>query len=68
MLALLRKRGFEKPGWLTPAEFARVLPASETATLVKEFTDLYQDLRYGNRAAAGEQMLVLLRQIEASGR
>ena len=24
MLALLRKRGFEKPGWLTPAEFARV--------------------------------------------
>ena len=68
MLALLRKRGFEKPGWLTPAEFARVLPASQTATLVKEFTELYQDLRYGNRPAAGEQMLGLLRQIEASGR
>ena len=31
-----------------PAEFARVLPESRTAGLVREFTALYQQLRYGN--------------------
>jgi hypothetical protein len=68
MLALLRKRGYEKPAWLTPAEFARVIPESPTASLVKEFTDLYQELRYGNRPTAGERMLGLLEQIQAAGR
>jgi protein-glutamine gamma-glutamyltransferase len=60
MLAILRKRGYEKPGWLTPAEFARVLPESRTAGLVREFTSLYQQLRYGNTSGPGERMLVLL--------
>jgi hypothetical protein len=67
MLEVLRKRGYEKPAWLTPNEFARVLPDSETAALVAEFTVLYQDLRYGGRASAGQRMLGLLQEIEASG-
>ena len=66
MLEVLRKRGYEKPGWLTPNEFARVLPDSETAALVGEFTVLYQDLRYGGKASAGERMLGLLQEIEAA--
>ena len=32
-----------------------------------EFTVLYQDLRYGGRASAGERMLSLLQEIEAAG-
>jgi protein-glutamine gamma-glutamyltransferase len=64
MLEVLRKRGYEKPAWLTPNEFARVIPESPTAALVSEFTALYQDLRYGGRASAGERMLGLLQEIE----
>ena len=60
MLAILRKRGFEKPSWLTPTEFARVIPESRTASLVQEFTGLYQQLRYGGTSTPGERMLVLL--------
>jgi hypothetical protein len=66
MLEVLRKRGYEKPGWLTPNEFARVLPDSRTSALVGEFTALYQDLRYGGKASAGERMLGLLQEIEAA--
>jgi hypothetical protein len=65
MLELLRKRGYEKPGWLTPAEFARVIPESPLAAHVGEFTSLYHDLRYGHRAIAGERMLGLLKRIES---
>jgi hypothetical protein len=64
MLDLLRKRGYEKPAWLTPSEFARVIPESQMACLVGEFTAQYMDLRYGQRAAAGERMLGLLQEIE----
>ena len=60
MLAILRRRGYEKPSWLTPAEFARVIPESPTASLVQEFTGLYQQLRYGNTSNPGERMLMLL--------
>lgn len=64
MLDILRKRGFEKPGWLTPHEFACVLPTSKTSELVHEFTALYQDLRYGGAGPAGERMLEVLQELE----
>src|SRR5262249_38946015 len=41
MLQLLERRGFQKPPWLTPAEFARVLPSSEVALLVEDLTAAY---------------------------
>jgi transglutaminase-like putative cysteine protease len=66
MLAVLHRRGYEKPAWLTPAEFARVLPASPTAVLVEELTAAYNDLRFGGKPEAGQTMIRLLRQIEAS--
>ncbi|MGH9671882.1 MAG: transglutaminaseTgpA domain-containing protein, partial [Bryobacteraceae bacterium] len=38
-LDYLRRRGFEKPEWMTPAEFARVLPA-EIGILTGEMTSV----------------------------
>ncbi len=41
MLAVLARRGFQKPPWLTPLEFARVLPASEMAVVVEDLTSAF---------------------------
>jgi hypothetical protein len=60
MLALLRRRGFEKPAWITPAEFARLLPPSDTTTLVLSFTAAYNELRFGGNRHAATRMMQLL--------
>jgi hypothetical protein len=64
MLRLLKRRGFEKPAWITPAEFARMLPASPAAALVASFTTAYNGLRFGCDPAAAPRMMALLDQIE----
>jgi transglutaminase-like putative cysteine protease len=64
MLAVLRRRGLEKPAWLTPAEFAAIVPDAQRASVVQQFTDAYHDLRYARRAEAGPRMLDLLDQLE----
>lgn len=64
MLAVLRRRGFEKPSWITPAEFARLLPASDMATLVASFTAAYNDLRFGGNREAASRMMQLLGALE----
>jgi protein-glutamine gamma-glutamyltransferase len=64
MLVLLKRRGFQKPAWVTPAEFARLLPASETATLVARFTAAYNDLRFGGDREAAPRMMQLLQSLE----
>lgn len=66
MLRLLKKRGFEKPAWVTPAEFVRVLPPSPRAALAGEFTRAYNDLRYGGRSETAPRLLALLREMERS--
>ncbi|MGH9592490.1 MAG: DUF4129 domain-containing transglutaminase family protein, partial [Bryobacteraceae bacterium] len=66
MLHLLARRGFQKPPWLTPAEFARVLPASETALLVEDLTAAYNEVRFGGRRNAAPRMVWLLQRLEAS--
>ena len=38
MLKVLKRRGIEKPAWLTPCEFARVLQEPELALLVEDLT------------------------------
>lgn len=63
MLAILRKRGVEKPAWLTPSEFVRVLPG-ETALLVEDLTDAYNDLRFGGDRSAAQRMMQLLERLE----
>ncbi len=63
MLAVLEKRGFQKPPWLTPSEFARVLPASETAILVDDLTAAYNQFRFGGQRDAATRMLRLLERL-----
>ncbi len=65
MLHLLKKQGYQKPPWFTPAEFAATLPASAAASLVTEFTHGYQALRFGGEREAAERMGVLLSQMES---
>ena len=64
MLSLLKRHGFEKPAWITPDEFARMLPPSRTAVLVGNFTAAYNCLRFGEDTSAVRQMMALLDQIE----
>ncbi len=64
MMALLKRRGFEKPAWITPAEFVRLLPASETASIVAGFTAAYNDLRFGGNPAAASRMIEALESLE----
>lgn len=64
MLLLLAKRGFQKPAWLTPQEFARVLPPSELALLVEDLTAAYNQVRFGGRSDAAPRMAQLLQRIE----
>jgi len=68
MLGLLKRRGFQKPAWLTPVEFAHSLPASQTALLLEDFTQAYNDLRFGGRRQAARRMMALLEQLQTAGR
>jgi transglutaminase-like putative cysteine protease len=65
MLKVLKRRGVEKPVWLTPCEFARVIEEPEVAVLVEDLTSAYNQLRFGGRAEAAGQMMVLLERLEA---
>lgn len=68
LLRALERQGFRKPPWLTPAEFADVLPASELARRVRDFTANYNRLRFGGEAGAGPALLATLEEIEGSER
>ena len=63
MLELLEKRGLQKPPWLTPLEFVRVLRKPEIAELVSEGTSAYNELRFGGRSEAATRMLRVLDRI-----
>jgi protein-glutamine gamma-glutamyltransferase len=67
MLHLLRRRGYDKPRWLTPGEFARSLPPSPTAELVVRLTAAYHALRYGGERAAAPRMAALIAELGRRG-
>jgi hypothetical protein len=64
MLDILHRRGFEKPAWFTPGEFAASLP-QEPGRIVREFTDAYNDLRFGGKVEAAPRMGMLLEVLES---
>ena len=64
MLKVLRKRGIEKPPWVTPFEFARVLQEPSVAMLVADFTAAYNELRFGGNSEAAGRIVTLLEQLE----
>jgi hypothetical protein len=66
LLTLLATQNLHKPAWLTPLEFARVLPPSPAATLVAGFTHTYNRFRFGADPAAARQLLELYDAIEAA--
>lgn len=65
LLETLKKRGLEKPPWMTPREFAQGIAPGETARLVNEFTDAYNDLRFGARAEKAAELTRLLAALRA---
>jgi transglutaminase-like putative cysteine protease len=64
MLAVLTRRGIEKPTWLTPFEFAHVLQEPQLAQLVGDLTQAYNEVRFGGNGDAAGRMLQLLEQLE----
>ncbi len=64
MLKLLKRRGYQKPAWFTPQEFAGSLPATEVGTAVRQFTSAYNAVRFGGQADAAPRMSELLRELE----
>ncbi len=64
MLRTLERRGLEKPAWVTPDEFVRLMPPSDSLPIVEDVTALYNDLRFGGRKDAGPRMLALIEQLE----
>ena len=63
-LAALRRKGFEKPRWMTPLEFARVLPDPELAAMLEDATHAYNELRFGAHPEAASRMLQVVTRIE----
>jgi transglutaminase-like putative cysteine protease len=64
MLHILKRRGFQKPVWFTPAEFAASLPRSPLGEAVSEFTGTYNALRFGGHAEAASKLSILLDRME----
>jgi transglutaminase-like putative cysteine protease len=64
MLHILKRRGYQKPPWFTPAEFAASLPRSPLGDSVGEFTGTYNALRFGGHAEAAPRLSILLDRME----
>jgi len=64
MLYILKRRGYQKPPWFTPAEFAASLPRTQLSDSVGEFTATYNALRFGGHAEAAPKLSILLDRVE----
>ena len=63
MLEILRGRGIEKPAWLTPMEFAGMMPQGAIAPIVADFTNAYLALRFGGKREAVPRMFELIQRL-----
>jgi hypothetical protein len=64
MLDNLKRRGYLKPAWFTPAEFAASLPRTDLGNAVSEFTATYNEWRFGGRADVSRRLSDLLETVE----
>jgi transglutaminase-like putative cysteine protease len=64
MLQVLRHRGYQKPAWFTPSEFAASLPSNDLGTAVGEFTSVYNEWRFGGRAELAVRLSELLDRLD----
>lgn len=65
MLEILRRRGVEKPAWVTPQEFATMIAAKPEGPAVLELTAAYNAVRFGSDASGARRMVELLSMLEA---
>jgi transglutaminase-like putative cysteine protease len=65
LLDVLARRGFRKPPWFTPIEFARHLPIEQSK--VVEFTRVYNSVRFGGDRLATSRLAELLQELERAG-
>ncbi|MFN0167535.1 MAG: DUF3488 and DUF4129 domain-containing transglutaminase family protein [Bryobacteraceae bacterium] len=63
-LEVLRRRGYSKPAWLTPAEFARTIRVEPIARAAAQFTSAYHELRFGGKVEAAPRLTLLLEELE----
>ncbi|MBZ5726895.1 MAG: DUF3488 and transglutaminase-like domain-containing protein [Acidobacteriia bacterium] len=64
MLHVLKRRGYQKPAWFTPAEFASSLDRAPLRMAVGEFTATYNALRFGGRTEVAPRLSLLLDELE----
>jgi transglutaminase-like putative cysteine protease/uncharacterized protein YggT (Ycf19 family) len=64
MLHIVQRRGYQKPPWFTPAEFAATLPRSGLGRSVTEFTATYNAWRFGGRTELAPRLSGLLDELE----
>jgi len=68
MLDVLKRHGYQKPPWFTPAEFAGSLPEGELSASVTEFTRAYNALRFGGQREAAPQLSVLFDNLQQAAK
>jgi hypothetical protein len=64
MLHLLRRRGYQKPAWFTPREFAVSMAGARPGAIVGEFTRTYNEVRFGGRTELAPRLSLLLEELE----
>ena len=64
MLGILKRRGFQKPAWFTPAEFANSMPPGPLGAAVGEFTVAYNAMRFGGQTGVAPRLSLLLDTLE----
>jgi protein-glutamine gamma-glutamyltransferase len=68
MLRVLKRHGHQKPVWFTPGEFAASLGGTPLSGPVREFTETYNELRFGGRTEVAPRLTSLLEQLERQQR
>jgi hypothetical protein len=66
MLQVLKRRGYQKPPWFTPLEFAASLPRTPLGSTAGEFTAAYNAWRFGGRRELAPRLTALLEELEGS--
>ena len=64
MLHILKRHGYHKPAWFTPAEFAASVADSGFGPAVADFTNAYNALRFGGHTEVAPRLSTLLDRID----
>jgi transglutaminase-like putative cysteine protease len=67
MLRILKRRGYQKPPWFTPMEFAASLPRNRLGNAAGEFTAAYNAWRFGGRTEEAPRLSALLEELRRAG-